>query len=294
MEKRPFGATGHLSSAAIFGGVALADVSQKKANEVLETLLDYGVNHIDVAPAYGDAELRIGPWMDEHREDFFLATKIHEREYGPAMRQIENSLSRLRTEELDLLQMHSLTTDEEWEKAFSSGGALEAMVEAKKEGVVNYLGVTGHTLKAPSSHLRSLKEYDFDSVLLPCNYPLMQNPEYASDFNELIGVCKERNVAVQAIKSVAQRLWKDEEEQTMDTWYKPLEDGTHIEKAIHWVLDENPVFIPTPGETEILSEVLAAADSYSPGSGPSEEEMERMVGEADMKPLWPGGLPGGD
>ena len=294
MEKRTFGSTGHDSTVAIFGGVALADVSQEEANGVLETLLDYGVNHIDVAPAYGDAELRIGPWMDEYREDFFLATKIHEREYGPATRQIENSLSRLRAEELDLLQMHSLTTDEEWKKAFSSGGALEAMVEAKEAGMVNHLGVTGHTLAAPSSHLRSLNEYDFDSVLLPCNYPLMQNPEYAKDFNELIGVCKERNVAVQTIKSVAQRLWKDEEEQTMDTWYKPLEAAEDIKKAVHWVLNENPVFIPTAGETEILPRVLAAADSYRPGSGPSDEEMQTLVEEANMEPLWPGGLPGGE
>ncbi|MFW6190116.1 MAG: aldo/keto reductase [Candidatus Bipolaricaulota bacterium] len=294
MKTRSFGPTDHDSSVAIFGGAALAEVSQDEADRVLETLLEYGVNHIDVAPAYGDAELRIGPWMDEHREDFFLATKIHERSYEEARRQIENSLSRLRTEKLDLLQMHSLTTDEEWEEAFSSGGAMEAMVEAKEEGLVDYLGVTGHTLEAPRSHLRSLEEYDFDSVLLPCNYPLLSNPEYKASFEELLGVCEERNVALQAIKSVARRLWRDDEDRIRDTWYRPLEDEEYIEKAVHWVLDEYPVFIPTASDTEILPKVLEAAESFEPGSGPSENEMERLVREAGMEPLWPGGLPGGD
>lgn len=294
IKSRPFGSTGHYSSVAIFGGVAVGNVSQGQANRVLETLLDYGVNHIDVAPAYGDAELRIGPWMDDYREDFFLATKIHERDYDGARRQIENSLSRLRTEKLDLLQMHSLTTDEEWERAFSSGGAMEAMIEVKEEGLVDHLGVTGHTLQAPKSHLRSLDEYDFDSVLLPCNYPLMSNPEYASNFEKLVSVCRERDVAVQAIKSVAQRLWRDDEDQYRDTWYKPLEDEGYIEKAVHWVLDEYPVFIPTAGDAEVLPTVLEAAENYEPGSGPSDSEMERLVEEAEIKPLWPGGIPGGE
>lgn len=294
MKERTFGPTGHSSSVAIFGGAALGEVSQREANRVLEILLDYGVNHIDVAPNYGDAELRIGPWMDEHREDFFLATKVHEREYGPARRQIENSLSRLRTDKLDLLQMHSLTRTEEWETAFSSGGALEALVEAKEEELADFLGVTGHTLAAPSSHLKSLKEFDFDSVLLPCNYPLMQNPRYAADFNELMSLCEERNVAVQTIKSVAQCLWRDDEKHTWGTWYKPLDKQSRIDKAVHWVLDENPVFIPTVSDTDLLPRVLTAAESYTPGTGPSKTEMEKLVDEAGMKPLWPGGVPGGE
>ncbi len=292
--QKPFGSTGHESSVAIFGGAALAEVRQEEANRVLETLLEYGVNHIDVAPAYGDAELRIGPWMDDYRQDFFLATKIHERDYDGARRQIENSLSRLRTERLDLLQMHSLTNDEAWEEAFSSGGAMEAMVEAKEEGLVDHLGVTGHTLKAPEVHLRSLEEYDFDSVLLPCNYPLMNNPEYAANFNELMEVCRKRNVAVQGIKSVAQRLWRDEESQHRDTWYKPLEKKEAVEKAVHWVLDEKPVFIPTAADTDILPLVLEAANAFEPGDAPSEHEMERLVEGSGMEPLWPGGLPGGE
>ena len=293
IEKRPFGSTGHDSTVTIFGGVALADLSRKEAGEVLETLLDYGINHIDVAPDYGDAELRIGPWMDSHRDQFFLSTKIHERSYEEARRQIENSLSRLHVDRIDLLQMHSLTKKEHWERAFSAGGALEAMVEAKEEGLVDNLGVTGHTLKAPEAHLRSLGEYDFDAVLLPYNYPLMQNPDYSAHFNQLLETCKQRGVAVQTIKSAARRLWHDNEERDRPTWYKPLEQKEEIEKATHWVMGNKDVFLVTTGDPEITPLILEAADNFEPGARPTEEEMDELVKAAGMEPLWPGGIAGG-
>ena len=209
IPKLVFGRTGHLSTRIIFGGAALGRVTQAEADRTLDVLLQYGINHIDVARNYGDAELRVGPWMKQHRKDFFLATKTQERTYAKAKEQIHESLERLQTDHVDLLQLHFLIDPAEWEVALGPGGALEAAVEAREQGLVRFIGVTGHEIVAPTTHLRSLTRFDFDTVLLPYNYLLMQNPRYAADFEVLAKLCAERNVPVQTIKGLARRLWGD-------------------------------------------------------------------------------------
>jgi aryl-alcohol dehydrogenase-like predicted oxidoreductase len=282
---KEFGRTGHLSTRTLFGAAALGSVTQEEADRTLQVLLDYGVNHIDVAHSYGDAEVRIGPWMKEHRDDFFLATKTERRTRDGAWEELETSLNRLRVETIDLWQMHILIDPEEWETAMGPGGALEAFKEAREQGIVRYLGVTGHEVVVPKMHLRSLERFDFDSVLLPYNYPMMQNPEYAADFEELMEVCQERNVAVQTIKSLARRRWPEGAEHTRSTWYQPLEGEDAIEKAVGWVLGDPRVFLNTSADIHILPEILDAAVNFD-GERPSGEEMEALLEERAMEPLF--------
>ncbi|KXA91859.1 aldo/keto reductase [candidate division MSBL1 archaeon SCGC-AAA259E17] len=284
IPKKNFGRTGHRSSRTIFGGAALWSVSQEEADQVLRILKEYGVNHIDTASSYGDSEIRIGPWMEEHRQDFFLATKTGERTYEGAKDQIRQSLERLNVDQIDLLQIHNLVDPEEWKTTFGENGALEAIIEAREEGLVRYIGVTGHGLNAPEMHQKSLKEFDFDSVLLPFNYPLMQNPEYAESFWSLIGLCKERNVGVQTIKSIARGRWGDEK-QTRNTWYRPLEDQEEVDKAVHWVLSHPYLFLNTVADLDLLPKVLDSASRFQ--EAPSEKEMKDQMEDLSMEPLWP-------
>ena len=284
IERQPFGRIGHLSTRTIFGAAALSRVTQAEADRTLEVLLKYGVNHIDTAASYGDSELRIGPWMDRHRGDFFLATKTGERTYEKAREEIHRSLERLRVDQVDLLQLHNLVDPEEWEVAMGPGGALEAAIEAREQGLVRFIGVTGHGLTAPAMHKRSLERFDFDSVLLPYNYPLMQNPQYAADFEALLALCKERNVAVQTIKSIARGPW-GEKAKTRTTWYEPLEEQADIDRAVHWVLGRPGIFLNTVGDIHVLPRVLDAASRFE--TRPSEEEMQELVARLHMTPLWP-------
>ena len=283
IEKKAFGRTGHMSTRTIFGAVAVGRVTQEEADKTLEVLLEYGINHIDVAHSYGDAELRIGPWMKEHRDDFFLATKTEQRTRDGAWRELEQSLERMRVDTIDMWQMHLLIKPEEWETAMGPGGALEAFIEARDQGIVRYLGVTGHEVVVPKMHLRSLERFDFDAVLLPYNYPMMQNPDYAAAFEQLVGVCEERDVAVQTIKSLARRRW-GEREREYATWYQPLEEQEAIDKAVHWVLGDPRVFLNTTGDIHLLPKILDAATRFE--SRPSDEEMEALAAEKDMAPLF--------
>jgi predicted aldo/keto reductase-like oxidoreductase len=283
IEKRPFGRTGHASTCILFGAAALSRVTQEEANQTLEVLLAYGVNHIDTAASYGDAELRIGPWMERHRHDFFLATKTEKRTYQGAWDELHRSLERLRVDSVDLWQMHVLVDPEEWEVAMGPGGALEAFIEAREQGLVRFLGVTGHGLSVAAMHTRSLERFDFDSVLLPYNYPMMQNPQYAADFDALVVKCQERNVAVQTIKSICRRPWGDNP-QTRSTWYEPLEEQADIDRAVHWVLGHPTLFLNSVGDIHVLPRVLDAASRFE--APPSDEEMEAMVAEQKMAPLF--------
>jgi aryl-alcohol dehydrogenase-like predicted oxidoreductase len=281
--KQPFGRTGHMSTRTIFGAAALSQVTQTEADQTLDLLLEYGINHIDTAASYGDAELRIGPWMAQHRQDFFLATKTGERTYEKARDEIRRSLERLRVDQVDLLQLHYLVDPEEWKVAMSPGGALEAAIEARDEGLTRFIGVTGHDTAVPKMHMRSLERFDFDSVLLPFSYLMMQNPQYAADFEALMEVCKERNVAVQTIKSLVRRPW-GEREQTRATWYEPLEDQTAIDRTVHWVLGRPGIFLNTVGDIHVLPKVLDAANRFE--ARPPEEEMEALEERLDMAPLF--------
>src|ERR1700754_893734 len=233
IERAPFGATGHESSRVIFGAAALGDVSKADADRTLQVLLEHGINHIDVAAAYGDAELRISNWLKEH--EFFVATKTGERTYAGAREQIRRSLDRLGVDHVDSIQLHNLVDVIEWETALSADGALEACLEARDEGLVRFIGVTGHGLPVARMHRRSLERHAFDSVLCPYNWVMMQDDRYARTFVELAELCDERNVALQTIKSLAYRPW-DGREKTASTWYEPLTEQGDIDRAVSWVL----------------------------------------------------------
>jgi aryl-alcohol dehydrogenase-like predicted oxidoreductase len=283
IAKQPFGRTGHESTRAIFGGAALSKVTQDEADQTLEVLLRYGINHIDVAAGYGDAELRIAPWLQKHPGHFFLATKTGERRYDDAKRQIHLSLERMGVERVDLIQLHSLADPIEWDTALSPKGALDACVEAREQGLVRFIGVTGHGSQIAATHLRSLERFDFDTVLLPYSYIMMQDPHYAAAFERVVAVCAERNVAVQTIKSIARRPWWGRE-RTRATWYEPFDDQRDIDAAVHWVLARPGIFFASPGDIHLIPKVLDAASRF--GSAPSDEKMREQSKRLETLPLF--------
>jgi len=278
-----FGRTGHRSTRTIFGAAAFSDVTQAEADRTMELLLRFGVNHIDTAASYGDSELRLGPWMLQHRADFFLATKTGERTSQAAYDQIRRSLERLRVDQLDLIQLHNLVDPAEWETALGPGGALEAAIRAREEGLVRFIGVTGHGTSVAAMHSRALQRFNFDSVLLPYSYSMMQNPRYSADFEELLTRCQQQGVAVQTIKAITRAPW-GERPQTAATWYEPLRDPVAIDRAVHWVLGRPGVFLNTVGDIAVLPQVLDAADRFR--ERPSEEAMREVAEQQSMEPLF--------
>ena len=283
LEQRPFGRTGHMSTVMIFGGVAVGNATQDEADRTLDLLLEYGVNHIDTAASYGDAELRIGPWMARHRKDFFLATKTGERTYAAARDEFHRSLDRLRVDAVDLLQLHALVHPDEWDTAMGLGGALEAAIEARERGLTRFIGVTGHGRTIAAMHRRSLARFDFDSVLLPYNYAMMQDERYAEDFEALAATCAERNVAVQTIKGITRGPWATAE-RNRPTWYQPYEEQEHIDLAVQWAIGRPAIFFDTPGDMELLPKVLDAAARFE--RRPTDEEMRALQQETRMTPMF--------
>ena len=262
IEKRLFGRTGHWSTATIFGAAALKNVSQSVADRTLDVLLEYGVNHIDTAPAYGDSEKRVGRWMPAHRDLFFLATKTRQRTYAQAKVELHRSLERLRVDQVDLIQMHALYHPDEWDTAMADDGALQALIEAREEGLVRFIGVTGHGWTIAAMHRRSLERFGFDSVLLPYTPSMQQNERYSREFEWLLSTCRERGVAVQTIKAVARGPWAGREE-TYNTWYQPLDQPWEIDQSVHWALGRKEIFLNTVGDVDLLPRVLDAAARYS-------------------------------
>ena len=283
IEKRRFGRTGHDSSFTLFGGAALKTATQDVADRTLDMLLEYGVNHIDTAPRYGDSELRIGPWMAEHRDRFFLATKTGQRRYQDARDEFHRSLERLQVESVDLIQIHSLAHPGEWDVAMGDGGVLEWLVEAREQGLTRFIGVTGHGWTIAAMHKRSLARFDFDSVLMPYNYVMDQNERYRNDFAAVARTCDRRQVALQTIKSIARGPWATTSP-SHDTWYQPLEEQTDIDLAVHWVIGDPAVFINTVGDLELLPKVLDAATRFE--SRPADDEMARMLEGRNATPLF--------
>jgi aryl-alcohol dehydrogenase-like predicted oxidoreductase len=279
-----FGRTGHGSTRIIFGAAALSAVTQDEADRTIALLEQHGINHFDTAASYGDAELRLGPWLEHHREKVFLATKTGEREAGPAYDEIRRSLERMRVDNVDLIQLHNLVDETEWETALGPGGALEAAVRARDEGLVRFVGVTGHGVTVARQHRRSLERFDFDSVLLPYNYPMMQNAQYAADFEALVALCQERNVAIQTIKAITKAPWGDRE-QTAATWYEPLREQGPIDMAVGWVLGRDGIFLNTVGDIHVLPMVLDAAERFD-GSRPTDAAMRELSSEWQMEPLF--------
>jgi len=279
----PFGRTGHHSSRVLFGGAALSRVTQEVADRTLEVLLEYGVNHIDVAASYGDAELRVKPWLKREPNRFFVATKTGQRAADKAREELHRSLDRLGVDHVDLWQLHNLADPIEWDAALSPGGAIEAAVEAREQGLVRFIGVTGHGAQIAANHRRSLERFDFDSVLLPYNRITMRLPYYAENFEALLATCRQRNVAVQTIKSIARQPWLGRE-RTRTTWYEPFEAQEDIDLAVWWPLGEPAVFLNSVGDVDLLPKFLAAAARFE--RRPTEAEMGTLVERAHPQPLF--------
>jgi aryl-alcohol dehydrogenase-like predicted oxidoreductase len=285
IDRATFGQTGHESSRVIFGAAALGSMRQDRADQVLQILLEFGVNHIDTAASYGDSELRVAPWLAVHRDRFFLATKTGERSGDGARASLERSLTRLGVGSVDLIQLHNLVEPDEWEVAHGPAGAVEALVRARDEGLTKFIGVTGHGLRIAAMHLRSLERFDFSSVLLPYNYAMMSVDRYRADFEALLAVCEQRRVAVQTIKSVARRRWPEGAEHQF-SWYEPLTDGDALARAVRYVLGRPGLFLNSSSDARLLRPTLEVAAAG--GSAPTDGEMSADVGRHAIEPLFDG------
>lgn len=296
IEKLPFGRTGHRSSRTLFGAAALGGMNQHKADAVLETVREFGVNHIDVAASYGDAELRLAPCLKAHRDEVFLATKTGDRTRQGARDSIHRSLERMGVEQIDLIQFHNLTDDSGWETAMGPDGALEAAIEARDQGLVRFIGVTGHGTAVAEMHLRSLDRFDFDSVLLPCNYRLLEDDRYAGGFADLMNRCEEKGVAVQIIKSIARRRWQTGDDSPHYSWYEPIRERDALRRAVFWTLSRPGVFINTSSDATLLREILTAAQDFAQQDAAARSvagDSKAVAADADalgMEPLFVRGV----
>jgi aryl-alcohol dehydrogenase-like predicted oxidoreductase len=280
-----FGRTSHRSSRVIFGAAALGGMSESRAIKTLELVASYGVNHIDTAAMYGSSEDHLKPWLSDHRSEVFLATKTEERVGSVARAALERSLERMGVDHIDLIQLHNLVEPDEWTTAFSKGGAVEALNQARAEGLVRFIGVTGHGLRIPSMHLRSLAEFDFDAVLFPFNHSLLSIDQYHDDVRDLREICQKRKIATQTIKSVARRRWDDGTEGHR-SWYEPLTDTDAIQRAVRYVLSQPDLFLNTTSDATLLPLILEAAQGDL--SRPLDEEMNRDIAEFGVTPLFDG------
>ncbi len=288
IPKLAFGRTGHRSSRLIFGAAALWNATRERSARTLELLLARGVNHIDVANGYGAAELRVGESMRRLRGRFFLATKTGRRDYAGAWRHVRRSLERLQTDCIDLIQLHNLVDEPDWQMAFSADGALRALAEAREQALVRFIGVTGHGTRVAAMHSRSLARFPFDSVLLPYNPSMMSQPAYAADFEALATECARRGVAIQTIKSVAKRRWQGGEARTHNTWYAPFTEREDVERAVHWALARPGIFVNTASDLGLLELQLDAADSFE--AAPREDDMQSAWQRLGVEPLFVPGM----
>ena len=284
IEPAPFGSTGHHSSRALFGAAALGAMSQERADRTLDLISHFGVNHIDVAASYGEAELRLAPWLARHRSEVFLATKTGHRTAVKARAQLHASLERMQVEQIDMIQLHNLTQEDDWQTAMGEGGALEALIEAKEQGLVRFIGVTGHGTYAPAMHIKSLETYAFDSILVPYSFVMMTNPQYAADFEALYELCTARGVAMQTIKSVAARRWNDDDPERRLSWYRPLKDSGAVQRAVDFVLARPGLFLNTSSDATLLEMMLQVA--AAPRQEVDVEALQKDVIEHGIEPLF--------
>ncbi len=282
----PFGATGHDSSRVIFGAAALGAMSQDRADATLALLQPAGINHIDTAASYGESELRLAPFLAQHRSDFFLATKTGDRTGDEARASLERSLERMGVDQVDLIQLHNLVEPDEWDVAHGPGGAVEALVAARDEGLCRFIGVTGHGTRICGMHLRSLDRFPFDSVLFPYNFALLADPTYRADAEALIDRCQADGVAIQTIKSVARRRWPDQSPEPRFSWYEPIDDPDALRRAVDWVLARPSLFLNSSSDARLLpATVEAAADLRG---RPSDDEMEADAARLGITALFDG------
>jgi len=285
IPRSPFGKTGHQSRRTLFGGAALGKVTDAEADRALELVLRYDLEHLDTAASYGDSELQIAKWLArEGRDRFFLATKTGKRSYGEARDEMRASLRRLGVDHVDLIQLHNLVDQAEWDVAFGADGALRAAVEARDAGLVRFIGVTGHGVQAPRRHRESLERFPFDSVLFPYNATQVRDEAYAREVETLIALCASRGVAMQTIKSITLGPWPGERPPRPTTWYEPLVDQGDIDLAVRWVLGRPGLFLNAASDIDLLAKVLNAADRGGPR--PSDEEMRELVRRREMAPLF--------
>ncbi len=285
LPTQPFGHTGHDSSRVIFGAAALGAMNQDRADATLALIDAHGVNHIDTARGYGDSELRLAPWLATNRDRVFLATKTGERAGAAARAELEDSLTRMGVDHVDLIQLHNLVEPEEWETAFAPGGAVEALAAAREEGLCRFIGVTGHGLRIPSMQLRSLRAFDFDSVLFPYNFVLLERPDYRADVEALLELCADRRVAVQTIKAIARSRWVGSREGKF-SWYEPLTDPEAIRRAVHYVLGNEQLFLNSTSDATLLPALFAAAEAEV--HAPSADELRADIETFGITSLFDG------
>jgi aryl-alcohol dehydrogenase-like predicted oxidoreductase len=281
-----FGTTGHVSTRVIFGAAALGGMSQERADATLDLIDGWGINHIDTAAGYGASEDRLQPWLSSHRDEVFLATKTGERSGDAARAELERSLTRMGVDHVDLIQLHNLVEPDEWEVAMGVGGAFEALERARDDGLVSHIGVTGHGIRIPGMHLRSVERHDVASVLFPVNYVLMERPDYRSDVERLLEVCAERGIAVQTIKAIARGRWTDGTERHF-SWYEPLTDGAAIGRAVRYVLSNPQMFLNTTSDARLLPLIIDAA--LGPLDSPPSGELAADVAVHGITPLFDNG-----
>lgn len=280
-----FGRTGHESTRLVFGAAALGAMSESRALATLEAIASAGINHIDTAASYGHSEERLRPWLAERRSTVFLATKTGERDGTSARRELERSLQRMGVDSVDLVQLHNLVEEDEWAQAFAPDGAVAALSRARDEGLVRYIGVTGHGLRIPRMHLRSIAAFDFDSVLFPFNPTLLAIDSYRHDVDELVAICTERRIAMQTIKSIARRRWTDGTT-AHRSWYEPITDPRAISVCVRFVLSRPNLFLNTSSDATLLPHVIAAATAVS--SAPTSSEIEELIRTESMSALFDG------
>ena len=280
-----FGPTGHQSTRVIFGAAALGGMSQERADSTLAQISGWGINHIDTAASYGASEDRLKSWLSDNRSDVFLATKTGERSGDGARQGLERSLERMGVEHVDMIQLHNLVEPDEWDTAFGSGGAVEALDVARAEGLVSHIGVTGHGLRIAGAHLRSLERFDFAAVLLPINFILLDQPEYRVEVEELLALCADRGVAVQTIKAIARGRWSDGDMRKF-SWYEPLADPDAIDRAVRFVLSNPQMFLNTTSDARLLSATVDAASGDL--SRPTDDELRTDIVEQAITPLFDG------
>ena len=278
MEKRQFGRTEHMSTVAILGGFAFSEVTQDEADEAMEMVIERGVNHIDVAPTYGDAEERLGPWLAEERDRFFVGCKTMERTTDGAAREMRESLERLQIDAFDLYQIHAITTMDELDRVTGPDGALQAILQAREEGLTRFVGITGHGLDAPTIFLEALSRYDFDSVLFPVSFVLYGDDDYRRQADELLRQCHGRAVGTMGIKAIARGLWDEDETRTYTTWYRPFEEEERIQEAVNYALCQDVTGLCTAGDISLLPRFLEACESFEPMS---DTEQDALVARAD-------------
>lgn len=278
MEKRRFGCTNHMTTMAIFGAAAFYQVTQAEADTAMERVIAAGINHIDVAPSYGLAEERLGPWLARERDRFFLGCKTQERTKAGAAAELRRSLERLQVDTFDLYQLHAVTSLEELDQVTAPGGALEAILEAREEGLTRFIGITGHGVDTPAVFLEALRRFDFDTVLFPLNFVLYANPTYRRNAEELLSQCRAHDVGTMIIKAITKGPWGNRPK-IYDTWYEPFDDGAHIQQAVNFALSQNVTGLCTAADVTLLPLFLEACAQFTPMSVSQQEALITTVDE---------------